>query len=154
MKKLRRWIKICFFLFIFIVILYSGIYLYAKVTPKLSIESANSFYFYDKDDALFLGSNNEWIKLNQISDDLIHATISIEDKNFYIHQGFDYFRILKAMMINIRSSSKREGASTITQQYAKNLFLDFSKTWKRKLEEAWLTIRLESHYSKDDILYN
>ncbi len=152
MKKLRRWIKICFFLFIFIVILYSGIYLYAKVTPKLSIESANSFYFYDKEDALFLGSNNEWIKLDQISDDLIHATISIEDKNFYKHQGFDYFRILKAMMINIRSSSKREGASTITQQYAKNLFLDFSKTWKRKLEEAWLTIRLESHYSKDDIL--
>ena len=152
MKKLRKWIKICFFLFIIGVLTYGGLYLYAKVTPKLSIKSANSFYFYDHENNLFMGSNNEWIKLDQISEDLIDATISIEDKNFYKHQGFDYLRILKAMMINIRSSSKSQGASTITQQYAKNLFLDFSKTWKRKLEEAWLTVRLESHYSKDDIL--
>ena len=45
-----------------------------------------------------------------------------------------------------------QGASTITQQYAKNLFLDFSKTWRRKFKEAWFTFKLEANYSKDEIL--
>ena len=45
-----------------------------------------------------------------------------------------------------------QGASTISQQYAKNLFLDFDKTWERKWKEMWITLRLETHYSKDEIL--
>lgn len=151
MKKLKKLIKVFFFLFILGVAFYSGLYLYAKVTPKLSIKSANSFYFYDQENQLFTGSN-EWVSLENISPYLIDATISIEDKNFYNHQGFDFPRIAKAMLINIQNRSKSQGASTISQQYAKNLFLDFGKTWKRKIEEAWLTIRLESHYSKDDLL--
>lgn len=56
------------------------------------------------------------------------------------------------MFNNIKSGKTTEGASTITQQYAKNLFLDFDKTWKRKITEAWLTVRLEVHYDKDKIL--
>lgn len=83
---------------------------------------------------------------------IIDATISIEDKNFYSHSGFDYLRIIKAMLINIKNGKTLQGASTITQQYAKNLFLDFNKTWGRKIEEAFLTFRLEAHYSKDEIL--
>ena len=61
-------------------------------------------------------------------------------------------RIGKALFNNFKSGKRKEGASTITQQYAKNLFLDFDKTWKRKITEAWLTIQLESHYSKEEIL--
>ncbi len=87
-----------------------------------------------------------------MSDYIIEATIAVEDKNFYKHQGFDILRIMKAMMVNISSGKRLQGASTITQQYAKNLFLDFDKTWYRKIEEAFLTMRLEAHYSKDDIL--
>ncbi|HHW69267.1 MAG TPA: PBP1A family penicillin-binding protein [Tenericutes bacterium] len=87
-----------------------------------------------------------------MSDDIINATISIEDKHFFKHQGFDFLRIIKAMYTNIINGAKVQGASTITQQYAKNLFLDFGKTWKRKFEEAWLTIRLETQYSKEEIL--
>lgn len=83
---------------------------------------------------------------------IIDATISVEDKNFYNHSGFDYLRIMKAMLINIKNGKTLQGASTITQQYAKNLFLDFDKTWGRKIEEAILTFRLEAHYSKDEIL--
>jgi len=131
---------------------YGGIYLYAKITPKLSINSANSFYLYDSKGELFPGSTDDWISLNEISPHLINATISIEDKNFYSHQGFDFLRILKALYINIKNGKNLQGASTISQQYAKNLFLDFDKTWERKIEEAWLTVRLESHYTKEDIL--
>ena len=133
-------------------IIYGGIYLYAKATPKLSINSANSFYLYDDSNELFSGNNDDWIGLNEISNHLINATLAIEDKNFYSHQGFDFLRILKALYVNIKSGKKLQGASTISQQYAKNLFLDFDKTWERKIEEAWLTIRLESHYDKEEIL--
>ena len=90
--------------------------------------------------------------LDEISKNVINATISTEDKNFYKHKGFDLFRILKATYINISSRKTKQGASTITQQYAKNLFLDFDKTWKRKWDEALYTIRLEANYSKDEIL--
>ena len=122
------------------------------MSPKLSINSANGYYLYDKDENLFTGNNDEWINLDNISDDLINATLAIEDKNFYNHMGFDYLRIGKALLTNIISKKTVQGASTITQQYAKNLFLDSDKKWSRKIEEAWLTIRLEVHYSKDEIL--
>ena len=83
---------------------------------------------------------------------MIKATIYTEDKNFYKHFGFDFFRILKASYINITSGKTMQGASTITQQYAKNLFLDFDKTWKRKWDEMWYTMKIEANYSKDEIL--
>ena len=95
---------------------------------------------------------NKYVKLNEINDDVKNAIISIEDKNFYSHNGFDIPRILKALLINIKNKSIEQGASTISQQYVKNLYLTFDKTWKRKLEEALLTIKIESHYSKDEIL--
>lgn len=143
---------ICWILFIGI-ILYSGIYLYARYTPKLAINSANKFVFYDIDDNAYnADTTDKWIKLEDISPYLINATIAIEDKKFYQHHGFDFLRIIKSLYINIKNGANLQGASTITQQYAKNLFLSFDKTWARKIEEAWLTVRLESHYSKDELL--
>ncbi len=129
-------------------------FLYAKFSPKLEIKSANSITLFDKDkEVFFQGSGTkEWVGLDEISKNVINATISTEDKNFYKHKGFDLFRILKATYINISSRKTKQGASTITQQYAKNLFLDFDKTWKRKWDEALYTIRLEANYSKDEIL--
>jgi len=121
--------------------------------PKLPIDKANSFYLYDNDNKLYKGGNSkEWVALDDISPYLVQATLAIEDKNFYSHKGFDFLRIIKALHTNAVNRKRLEGASTISQQYAKNLFLDFDKTWKRKIDEAWLTIRLESHYSKDKIL--
>lgn len=95
---------------------------------------------------------SEWIGLDNISNYLIDATISTEDKNFYDHFGFDFLRIIKAGWVNITSGETRQGASTISQQYIKNLFLDFDKTWERKWNELWLTLNMEIHYSKDEIL--
>ncbi|MEG0022038.1 MAG: transglycosylase domain-containing protein [Bacilli bacterium] len=148
MKKI---IKIFIVMFTVFALMYGGLYVYASLSKKIEITSANSYYIYDNKSELF-NTNNSWIKKTDISSYLVDATISIEDKHFYKHIGFDYLRIIKAMMINIKNGKSTQGASTISQQYAKNLFLDFEKTWKRKLEEAWITIRLESHYKKDEIL--
>jgi len=148
-KKIFRFIGV---FILVIAIIYIGIHIYAKLLPKLPISSANSFYLYDSNNNLYSGSNDQWIKIDDISDNLINATLAIEDKNFYSHYGFDYLRIIKAMFTNIVNGKTLQGASTITQQYAKNLFLDFDKNWSRKIEEAFLTIRLEVHYSKDEIL--
>lgn len=150
---MKKWIRFFLICSLLLFLCYVGIYAYARFTPKLPIDSANSYYLYDKENNLVSnGNSKEWVSLDEISPYLINATISIEDKNFYKHQGFDFLRIIKAMYINIKSGKTLQGASTITQQYAKNLFLDFGKTWNRKIDEAWLTIRLESHYSKDQIL--
>lgn len=142
------------FLFISFVVILIGLYTYAYSSPKLDLKKSGSLYIYDnKDELLYQGSrNNEWANLSDISPYLVDAVISVEDKNFYVHHGFDYLRIAKAMATNIRRNKIVQGASTISQQYIKNLYLDFDKTWKRKIEEAFLTLELEVHYDKDDIL--
>ena len=151
--NLKRDIKILiFFTIISFIFTYAVLHLIAFFMPTLNINHANGIYYYDSSNNLFTGTTREWITLNNISDNLINATIAAEDKNFYNHDGFDYLRIIKALWINIKSGKTISGASTISQQYVKNLFLDFDRTFTRKIEEAWLTIRLESHHSKAEIL--
>jgi len=152
MKKWKKILKFFLVFFIICLVFYISLYVFAYFSKKLPVSFSSNYYFYDSVDNLYNGGNDNWVSLDQISDHLINATISIEDKNFYNHFGFDYLRIIKAMYNNIKSGDTVEGASTITQQFAKNLFLDFGKTWKRKLDEAWITIQLESQYSKDEIL--
>ena len=151
MKKL---FKFFCFLFIIFVITIIGCFLYVKLSPKVTINSANNISLYDINKTIYFKGNesNEWVDLDDISDYLIKSTIYTEDKNFYKHFGFDFLRIGKAILTNITSHSTNQGASTITQQYAKNLFLDFDKTWKRKWDEMWYTMRIEANYSKDEIL--
>ncbi len=154
MKVLKFLIKSGIFLFISIVVIIIGLYTYAFFSPKLNLKKSGSLYIYDnKNELIYQGSSsNEWVSLDNISNYLKEAIISIEDKNFYKHHGFDYLRIAKAMYINIKNKDIVQGASTISQQYIKNLYLDFDQTWKRKIEEAFLTLELEVHYDKDEIL--
>ena len=152
MKKLKILLKIFIGIILIITIFIISLYLYAKTRPMLPIKAANQYYIYDNNGDILETSSDSWTSLDDISPYLINATIAIEDKNFYKHHGFDLFRILKSLYINIKSKNNRQGASTITQQLAKNLFLSFDKTWERKLKEAWLTIELEMQYSKDEIL--
>jgi len=153
-----KFFKSCFKIFrIFLVIVILGIVgcvLYVKFSPKLTIDSANNIVLYDSDNKVFFkgSQSKEWVSLKDISKHLIDATIYTEDKKFYKHFGFDFLRIGKALVTNITQGGNKQGASTITQQYAKNLFLDFDKTWKRKWDEAWYTMRIEANYSKDEIL--
>lgn len=155
MKRFRKFIFNMFKIIICFVVTFICIgFLYVKFSPKVIINTANSMVLYDSNnESFFKGSESkEWISLDDISDHLINATISTEDKHFYKHFGFDFLRILKACYINIKNGKTLQGASTITQQYAKNLFLDFDKTWKRKWDELWYTLRIEANYKKDEIL--
>ncbi|MGI6309264.1 MAG: transglycosylase domain-containing protein [Bacilli bacterium] len=154
MKLLKRLFILLFFAFLAFVIFNVGAFLYVKVTPTLEIKNANKLSLYDyQEDLFFQGTGaTEWISLDNISPYLIKATLAVEDKNFFNHNGFDYLRIIKAAYINLLEGAIVQGASTISQQYTKNLFLDFNKTWQRKIEEFWLTYELEAHYSKEQIL--
>lgn len=150
-KKTKKILKITLLPLLIIVLGNIIFYVYCFLTPKLEINKSQSYYLYDNNSKLVFG-DNDWISLDKISDDLINATISTEDKYFYKHIGFDYLRIGKAAITNIINRNKSEGASTITQQYARNLFLNFDKTWKRKIDEAILAGELEVHYTKKEIL--
>ncbi|MBR3523117.1 MAG: PBP1A family penicillin-binding protein [Bacilli bacterium] len=152
MKKKKLLLKIIIIIPLFFIVFITSLYLYAKTRPKLPIKAANQYYIYDKDGTILETSTDSWTTLDDISPYLIKATLSIEDKNFYKHHGFDLLRIIKSLYINAKNKDNIQGASTITQQLAKNLFLSFDKTWERKLKEAWLTIELETQYSKDEIL--
>lgn len=148
MKKFRN---IIFLGLISFMVIFVSVYLVAYFTPILIINGANKYELYDSSGTVFSGNNDKWVKLDNISPYLIEATIALEDKNFYNHAGFDYLRIAKSLFNNITTDTV-QGASTITQQLAKNLFLDFNQTWRRKIKEAWLTVRIETQYSKDEIL--
>ena len=81
-----------------------------------------------------------------------NALISVEDKRFFNHNGFDFFGILRAGIVNYMSNSIKQGGSTITQQLAKNIFLNNERSIKRKVQELILAFWLEMKYSKDDII--
>ena len=154
MKVIRFFLKSGLFLFVSFIVVIIGLYTYAFVSPKLELKTAGQYYIYDgKDELMYQGSrSSKWVDLDEINYNLVDAVISIEDKNFYNHHGFDYLRIAKAMYLNIKHKRITQGASTISQQYVKNIYLDFNSTWARKIEEAFLTLELEVHYSKDEIL--
>ncbi|RPF54055.1 monofunctional biosynthetic peptidoglycan transglycosylase [Aquisalibacillus elongatus] len=96
--------------------------------------------------------NRDWVELDQISPYIKEAFIAAEDQHFYNHFGFDVPRIASAVYHNVISMDKVQGASSITQQYARNLFLTHQKTWTRKIQEALITVRLEVFQDKDEIL--
>lgn len=153
MKYINKFLKILILIIFAIIIIDISFYVYAYITPKFPIYTNNNITYYDiNGNDMFNSNNNDYVKLDEISPDVINAIVSIEDKNFYKHNGFDFLRIAKAMVINITSGKIKQGASTISQQYVKNLYLTFDKTWKRKIKEAFLTIELETHYSKEEIL--
>lgn len=142
------------FLVLSIVVCYIGINIYAFIIPKLNITNNGTYYLFDNQDNLvYQGSSaSSWVNIEDIDNKLVDAVISIEDKKFYSHFGFDILRIGKAMITNLKTGHIVQGASTITQQLVKNLYLDFSKTWERKFKEAYLTIIAELQYDKNEIL--
>ncbi|MBX4187568.1 MAG: PBP1A family penicillin-binding protein [Candidatus Doudnabacteria bacterium] len=93
------------------------------------------------------------IEWDQIPDNMKHATIAIEDKDFYRNQGVDITGIFRAVLKNITSGDLTgQGGSTITQQFVKNAILTNEKTLTRKIKEAVLAVQIEQKFSKDEIL--
>lgn len=94
------------------------------------------------------------VELDEISDYVLEGTVATEDERFYEHGGFDLAGIARAVYVNLTGSGK-EGASTITQQYVRNTILADEMTdisFKRKVREMYLSVKMEEQYSKDEIL--
>ena len=135
---------------------------YLDTTPELDVEKiqdqslSSKIYYQDGDTtkllATYTGSENrDYAALEDIPEDLRNAVIAVEDIRFYDHNGVDFRRLVGAFLSNM-SSSKVEGGSTITQQLVKNKLLSNERSYKRKLQEAYLATELEKKYSKDEIL--
>lgn len=103
-------------------------------------------------DTTLYNTNRSIVNIDDLPDYVLNAFIAIEDKNFYKHKGYDLKRIIKASLVNIKSKSKSQGASTISQQLIKNALLSNDKTYSRKIEEIVLSIKMEKMFSKKQIL--
>lgn len=101
---------------------------------------------------LYGEENRVMLQHDEIPDIMRHATIAIEDKNFYAHRGIDISSMFRALLRNLDSGSIRQGGSTITQQVARALYLSREKTFPRKLKEVILAIKIERVLNKDEIL--
>ncbi|MFN3504484.1 MAG: transglycosylase domain-containing protein, partial [Allorhizobium sp.] len=96
--------------------------------------------------------SDDSVALDQMPDYLIKATLATEDRRFYEHFGVDVIGTMRALATNASGESSLHGGSSITQQLAKQLFLSSERTIERKIVEAFLSVWLEWHYSKDEIL--
>ena len=92
------------------------------------------------------------VPLTEVSPNIVKAVLAIEDQRFYDHYGVDPWRICGAILANLRHGESLQGGSTITQQLARKSFLTDEKTLRRKLKEAYLALRIERHFTKDQIL--
>ena len=119
-----------------------------KLSSKIFDRNGNLLYkFYEEE-------NRTWITLNKIPKKFIQATLAIEDKNFYKHNGLSLKGIIKAIIYNFKKSNgdKLRGGSTITQQLIKNVFLTNEKSFERKIKEIILTLKIENKLTKNEIL--
>lgn len=97
-------------------------------------------------------TNRSLVEIESLPGYVLDAFVNTEDKRFYKHKGYDIKRIFKAIIVNIFSQNKSQGASTISQQLIKNSLLTNEKTYSRKLKELVLSIKMEKEFSKDEIL--
>ncbi|HLQ97041.1 MAG TPA: PBP1A family penicillin-binding protein, partial [Pseudogracilibacillus sp.] len=140
-----------------VIIAIIGKMIYSAPELKASdLETPLSTQLYDQDGDLignvFEEENRVHVDIDDVPDDVKNAIVSIEDKRFYKHKGIDYRRISKAALANVKQGWGAEGGSTITQQVIKGSVLSSEKTLTRKVQEAWLALKLERKYSKDEIL--
>lgn len=146
--KLRKLMFKAILLFIVSSIGFVLIYRFVPVyiTPLMVIRSAQSI-FSDK----FVGINHDWVPLEEISPAMQKAVLKAEDYRFFEHSGFDYDAIQKALKYN-RTHKRTKGASTISQQTAKNVFLWPNRDWLRKGMEAYFTVLIEFTWPKERIM--
>ncbi|CCU79414.1 Multimodular transpeptidase-transglycosylase [Halanaerobium saccharolyticum subsp. saccharolyticum DSM 6643] len=118
--------------------------------------SSEATMIYDADGELLtklFKENRVYVPLERMPEDLKNAIIAIEDTKFYVHHGIDLWGIGRAMINNIlKGDLTDQGASTITQQLARNAFLTLDKNYLRKIQEAYLAIQFERMYTKSEIL--
>jgi penicillin-binding protein 1A len=139
-----------------------GAFLLLVALPKVpSIEALTDYQpkvplrVYTADGALigeFGEERRAVVRINEVPELMKHAILAAEDERFYQHQGVDYVGVMRAAYSNLVAGGRRQGASTITMQLARNFFLSSEKTLTRKLYEALLAFKIESQLTKDQIL--
>ncbi len=153
-------------LVLFVIILVGGsvalgtAYAWVKSARPLNVDELfdlnQTTYIVDKNDKLIdklhANENRTMVTLDQIPENLQNAFIAIEDKRFEDHRGIDIYRIFGAIKADIESGDLSQGASTITQQLIKNVYLNPEKKWKRKVVEMYYALQLERRFTKDQIL--
>ena len=139
--KLFFWIFIILFL-IFSIIAGLGHLKYNGATVKISVI----------DRVKEIQENDNYIKLEDISNDYKNAVVAIEDHRFYDHSGIDVLSMIRSTYVNFRRKSLDYGASTITQQVGRLLYFSQEKSPIRKIAEIFVAFDLEKNYSKDEIL--
>ena len=97
-------------------------------------------------------NRENYTPIDKIPKEMQYAIVAVEDRKFYTHYGFDLNGIARASLVNFQHGKIEEGASTITQQLVKNLFLSHEQSFGRKAEELILALDMEVNYSKDEIL--
>jgi len=154
--RLRSLLKITGIAAITAVIAMAAIYFYlsTQALPAASISQTSRMLDLQGNviDTFHAGENRYSVALDQISPYVVQATLAIEDRRFYDHIGFDIKGMARALVVNVQSMSTKQGASTLTQQLARNLYLTHERTWQRKVKEAVYTAQLEMKYTKDEIL--
>ncbi|MDE7161513.1 MAG: penicillin-binding protein [Anaeroplasmataceae bacterium] len=126
----------------------------AKSTSIFIRENTKPIYIYDDKNNLVSSDSlyYEYCSIQEVSPEIIHAVVSIEDKDFYKHSGISIPRIAHSIYQNITNHSIISGASTITQQYIKNTYFTNEKTLQRKVNEIAYALELEKKYTKDQIM--
>jgi penicillin-binding protein 1A len=125
--------------------------------PPVLEETSKGVVVYDHKDryicTVYKDKDKEPVPLNKVSRSMLDAILAAEDNNFYKHPGVDPFAIVRAISRNVQAGKVVEGASTITQQLARNLYLDpADRSLNRKVYEAYLAMQIESRYPKERIL--
>ncbi|MFW6143603.1 MAG: transglycosylase domain-containing protein, partial [Patescibacteria group bacterium] len=137
-----------------------GVFLYySKDLPQpgklVNRERSLSTRIYDRNGKLLYDvhedQNRTLVRLGDLPEDLVHATLAAEDADFYSHQGFDLIGIARAVY-NIAVHRELQGGSTITQQLVRNTLISSERTLTRKIKEFVLALQIERKYSKDEIL--
>lgn len=153
---MRKWLRWSVAAVCLLILLMAGtlIYLRTQSLPVTAISQTSQIVDLQGNviDTFHAGENRRSVQLSDINHYVLDATLAIEDKRFYEHRGFDMKGMARAVVVNVQSLSKRQGASTLTQQLARNLYLTHERTWQRKMKEAMYTVQLEMSYSKDEIL--
>ncbi|MBC8385350.1 MAG: transglycosylase domain-containing protein, partial [Candidatus Cloacimonetes bacterium] len=159
----KKVLKILFFCFVPIILfmgIISGLFFYySRELPPLSelqrFDMKVGSEVYDRNDELihtFSVEQRKLTNLNELPDFLKNGLIAVEDKKFYDHWGIDMVGFFRAILVDIRKMNFSQGASTITQQLARNMFLTLDKQIPRKIKEAILAVQIEKRYSKEEIL--
>ena len=139
----------------------AGLWLYYSATPAVSqianrkIAETSTVYDSSGEHVLYElhgEENRKIISHNEIANSIRVATIAAEDSNFYQHFGIDPLAIVRALKVNLENNKIMQGGSTITQQLARNAFLTRERTLQRKILEAVFALKIERHYTKDQIL--